>query len=72
MNPERNSKDETVIIMTKFLSDLPSRDREALIRFYLDGQPHEEIEAALGLDTEHFRELRRSARQRFSRGREGR
>jgi DNA-directed RNA polymerase specialized sigma24 family protein len=71
MNRERHSKDEAVILMTEFLSDLPSLDREALIRFYLDGQPHVEIEAALGLEAEHFRELRRSARQRFSEGRGG-
>ena len=65
MNRQRPSKDEGVIIMTKILSDLPSHDREALARFYVDGQPHEEIEAALSLDADHFRALKASVRAAF-------
>jgi len=72
MNRERHSKDEAVILMTEFLSDLPSLDREALVRFYLDGQPHEGIEAALDMDADYFLELRRSARRHFSTLRAGR
>lgn len=69
MNQKRHSKNEAEVIMSEFLSDLPSRDREALIRFYLDAKPHDEIEAALGLSAEHFRELRWSARRHFLKGR---
>ena len=65
MNRKHPSKDEAVIILTEILSALPSHDREALARFYVDGQPHEEIEAALNLDPQHFRELKSLVRTAY-------
>ena len=56
-------KDQVVI--TELLTHLPDQDREALFRFYVGGQPEAEIAAALGLDADHFRELRRSVKVAF-------
>jgi hypothetical protein len=58
-----SSKDKAVII--ELLTDLPTNDRQALLRFYVDGQPQEAIELAFGLNADHFRELRQSVRARF-------
>jgi DNA-directed RNA polymerase specialized sigma24 family protein len=65
MNLRHPSKDEAVMVMTEILRDLPSQDREALARFYVGLQPHEEIEAALGMDPDHFRELKASVRAAY-------
>ena len=65
MNLNHPSKDEAVIIMTEILSALPSHDREALARFYVDLQPHEDVEVALGMNPDHFRELKASVRTAF-------
>ena len=58
-----SSEDEAVMI--ELLTELPSNDREALIRFYFDLQPHEKIESALGLNADYFLELRRSVKAAF-------
>ena len=60
---ERPSHDTAVI--NELLNDLPINDRQAILRFYVHGQPKEEIESALGLDAEHFQELRRSFKAAF-------
>ena len=65
INRQRHSKDEDVFVMTQILSDLPDPDREALTRYYVGGRTNEEIEAALGMNPEHFRELRASVRGEF-------
>ena len=65
MNLKHPSKDEAVIIMTEILSALPRHDREALARFYVDGQPLEDVEVALRMDPDHFRELKASVRAAF-------
>ena len=65
MNLKHPSKDEAVIIMTEILSALPRHDREALARFYVDGQPQEEIAVALRMDVDQFRELKASVRAAF-------
>ena len=64
-NPKRQRlpKDETVII--ELLAGLPSKDRQALLRFFVDGQPKEVIESSFGIDGERFRELRRSVEAAF-------
>jgi hypothetical protein len=51
--------------MVELLTEMPSNDREALIRFYVDFQPHENIEQALGMDAAQFLELRRSVKAAF-------
>jgi len=45
-------------VINELLNELPSNDRQALLRFYVDGQPHDEIESALGLEADRFRDLR--------------
>ena len=65
MSLKHPSKDEAVIIMTEILRAMPTHDREALARFYVDGQPLEDIEVALGIDPDHFRELKASVRAAF-------
>jgi len=45
-------------VINELLNELPSNDRQALLRFYVGGQPHDEIESALGLEADRFRELR--------------
>ena len=67
VNPPHPPSTEAIAIMTDILSILPPHDREALARFYVDGQPPEEIEAALSLDADHFRELRASVRAAYFR-----
>jgi DNA-directed RNA polymerase specialized sigma24 family protein len=48
------------------LDDLPTaRDRDVLIRFYLNDESKEDICAALGLSDEHFNRVIFRARNRF-------
>jgi hypothetical protein len=65
MNRTRPSKEEALTIMKEILWDLPNRDREGLARFYVDRQPQEEIEVALRMDVDQFRELKASVRAAF-------
>jgi hypothetical protein len=60
---ERHSQDTAVI--NELLNDLPINDRQAILRFYVYGQPQEEIVSALGLDGEYFRGLRQSFKAAF-------
>ena len=62
---ERKRYPEDQAVINELLNDLPSNDRQALIRFYVHGQPHDEIESALGLDADHFRRLRQSFKAAF-------
>jgi FixJ family two-component response regulator len=52
-------------ILVKILKRLSSRERNALRRFYVDGEPKESIEAALGFGEETFRKLRLSTKEAF-------
>ena len=52
-------------VINELLNDLPCNDRQALLRFYVHGQPNDEIEAALGLSADHFRELRQFFKAAF-------
>jgi DNA-directed RNA polymerase specialized sigma24 family protein len=60
---DRYSQEQTVL--NELLNDLPINDRQAILRFYVHEQSHDEIVAALGLDPDHFRELRRSIKAAF-------
>jgi len=51
--------------INELLNELPSNDRQALLRFYVDGQPHDEIESALGLEADRFWELRQFFKAAF-------
>ena len=63
MNSERHSNDKAVMI--ELLTDLPSNDRLALLRFYVDGDQQEDIESAFGMNAGYFLELRRSVKAAF-------
>ena len=52
-------------VSTRILAAMSRRDREALMRFYLDRQSEEQIEADLGLTETEFRLIRSRARDQF-------
>jgi RNA polymerase sigma-70 factor (ECF subfamily) len=56
-------------LVRRVLRDLPSeRDREVLVRFYLDEQDKDEICAELGITSLHFNAVVSRARERLRRG----
>ena len=53
-------------IVARVLAELPTdRDRDILIRFYLDDEDKESICRSLGLSAEHFNRVNFRARERF-------
>ena len=52
-------------VTTRILTAMSRRDREALMRFYLDRQPEEQIEADLGLTETEFQLIKSRARARY-------
>jgi RNA polymerase sigma-70 factor (ECF subfamily) len=66
-NPEtlavEREKDE---IARRILMALPARDREVLIRFYLDGHAAERIQHEMGISQTQFRLLKSRAKSRFA------
>jgi RNA polymerase sigma factor (sigma-70 family) len=48
-------RSEREAIATRVLTALPARQRETLIRFYLDGESEEEIRKAMGMSPNQFR-----------------
>lgn len=60
------STEQVQRIVRKLLDELPvQRDREILIRFYLDDEEKESICAGLGVDSAHFNRVLFRAKQRF-------
>jgi DNA-directed RNA polymerase specialized sigma24 family protein len=53
-------------IALQTLDAMPARDREALIRFYLQEQTAQEIEAAMDMTDTQFRLIKSGARKRFA------
>ena len=66
-NPEmlalKHEKDE---IAKRILMALPERDREVLIRFYLDGETAQVIQQELGITETQFRLIKSRAKARFA------
>jgi RNA polymerase sigma-70 factor (ECF subfamily) len=63
---DRVGRPEWMIAARRVLEELPrSRDRELLVRFYLNDEDKESICAALGLTDEHFSRVIFRARNRF-------
>jgi methylphosphotriester-DNA--protein-cysteine methyltransferase len=62
---ERKCYPEDRAVIKELLNDLRINDRQALLRFYVDGQPLEELVSACGLDADHFRRLRKSFKAAF-------
>jgi len=53
-------------LLRLLMQSLPvARDRDVLVRFYLDEQDRDEVCASLGIDTAHFRRVVFRARERF-------
>jgi RNA polymerase sigma-70 factor (ECF subfamily) len=55
-------------VATRILAAMAGRDREALMRSYLDGQAEDRIEADLGLIETQFRLIKSRARASFTTG----
>ena len=53
-------------IATRILVAMPARDREVLIRYYLDGHAANRIEADLGVTETEFQLIKSSAKARFA------
>ncbi len=65
-NPERGLIDrQNVDLAKRILQSLPKRDREVLIRFYLEEQPPERICKEMQLTETQFRLIKSRAKARF-------
>jgi len=65
-DPEQNAmREECAAIAKKVLKSIAPRDREILIRFYLEEQPAEKICDEMGLTETQFRLLKSRAKARF-------
>ena len=65
-NPERRAiEEQNLEVAMRILRSLPRRDREVLMRFYLDEQTPEEICRDLGLTETQFRLIKSRAKSRF-------
>jgi RNA polymerase sigma-70 factor (ECF subfamily) len=65
-NPEQNAiQRESHEIALKVLKSIGARDREILIRFYLEEQPPDRICSEMGLTETQFRLLKSRAKARF-------
>lgn len=66
-NPESAAiKHQQEQIAARILNSLPSRHREVLVRFYLDGHSAEQIQADLNLTATQFRLIKSRAKARFA------
>jgi RNA polymerase sigma-70 factor (ECF subfamily) len=66
---EASQRDATRRLVRRVLAGLPSaRDREVLVRFYLDEEDREQVCAALGLSALQFNQVIFRARERMRRG----
>lgn len=66
---EASERDATRRLVRRVLAALPSaRDREVLVRFYLDEEDREQVCAALGLSALQFNQVISRARERMRRG----
>jgi RNA polymerase sigma factor (sigma-70 family) len=66
-NPEKRAiEEQNSEVAMRVLRSLPTRDREVLIRFYLDEQPPEQICADLGITETQFRLVKSRAKARYS------
>jgi hypothetical protein len=67
LNPEQRAVGaQGKLFALRTLEEMPARDREALIRFYLQKQTAQDIEAALDMTDAQFRLIKSDARKRFA------
>jgi DNA-directed RNA polymerase specialized sigma24 family protein len=57
--------DELMQVALRVLKEMPGRDREVLLRFYLHEEQPEEIQRALDITETHFRRVKSLAKRRF-------
>ncbi|MGP8243157.1 MAG: RNA polymerase sigma factor [Bryobacteraceae bacterium] len=57
--------DHLVRIALRVLREMPARDREVLVRFYMAGERPEEIQRALGIPETQLRRVKSRAKSRF-------
>ncbi|HEY6942197.1 RNA polymerase sigma factor [Dokdonella sp.] len=63
---ERLGSDQLAALLRQLLAQLPvARDREILVRFYLDEQDKDEVCRSLAIDAAHFHRVVFRARERF-------
>ena len=59
-------RSEREAIATRVLTALPTRQRETLTRFYLDGESAEAIQTSMGMTPNQFRLLKSRAKKRYA------
>ena len=59
-------RSEREAIAARVLRAMPDRQRETLIRFYLDGESEEEIRAAMGMSRNQFRLIKSRAKSKYA------
>ena len=59
-------RSEREAIATRVLRAMPARERETLVRFYLDGESEEEIRAAMGMTSNQFRLIKSRAKSKYA------
>jgi DNA-directed RNA polymerase specialized sigma24 family protein len=65
-DPERLAiRSENVEVALRILNSIARRDREVLVRFYLDEQPAEQICREMNLTETQFRLIKSRAKARF-------
>lgn len=66
LNPEEQLlNSERTRLMNRSIEQLPPRDQEILLRFYMLEQPREQIEAEMGLTETQFRLFKSRAKRRL-------
>jgi RNA polymerase sigma-70 factor (ECF subfamily) len=58
-------QEEAARVVEQILAALPERDRQALLRFYLAGEPADVVCQKTGLSEGEFRRIKTRAKRRF-------
>jgi DNA-directed RNA polymerase specialized sigma24 family protein len=59
-------RDQQLYRKARVLRAMPVRQRETLIRFYLNGESEEEIRAAMGMTNNQFRLIKSRAKSKYA------
>jgi RNA polymerase sigma factor (sigma-70 family) len=59
-------RSEREAIATRVLRAMPARERETLIRFYVDGESEDEIQEAMGMTPTQFRLIKSRAKLKYA------
>ena len=58
-------QEKSARIVERILTELPERDRQALVRFYVHAEPAEVVCREAGLSETEFRRIKSRAKARF-------